>query len=119
MEGYDDVRPGHTQVAEWEDGGSGGTLDDYEIETGEYGMDMVEEDLHVGDVAVDSARITEEVLAGDRSDHFADAVELNAALRIYAGGDADSIEEGLEAARGAIADGSAAAVLSDLRGFGG
>jgi anthranilate phosphoribosyltransferase len=114
MEGYDDVRPGHTQVAEWT---RGEELDDYEIRTGEYGMEMVEEDLHVESVAGDSARITEGVLAGDRDGHFRDAIELNAAVRIYAGGDAASLEEGLEAGRAAIEDGSASAVLSDLRSF--
>jgi anthranilate phosphoribosyltransferase len=114
MEGYDDIRPGHTQVAEWT---RGEELADYEIRTGEYGMEMVEADLHVGDVAGDSARITESVLAGDREGHFRDAIELNAAVRIYAGGDAGSLEEGLEAGRAAIEDGSASAVLSDLRSF--
>ena len=115
MEGYDDIRPGHTQVAEW---ARGGELEDYEIRTGEYGMEMVEEDLHVGDVAGDSARITEAVFSGDREGHFRDATELNAAVRIYAGGDAGSLDEGLDIAREAIDDGSAAAVLSDLRSFG-
>ena len=53
----------------------------------------------------------------DRDDQFADAVALNAALRIYAREDVDSIDEGLDAAREAIADGSAAAVLEDLQAF--
>jgi anthranilate phosphoribosyltransferase len=116
MEGYDDIRPGHTQVAEW---ARGADLEDYEIRTGEYGMEMVEEDLHVGDVAADSARITEAVLAGDREGHFRDAIELNAAVRIYAGGNADSLDAGLSAARAVVEDGSAKAVLSDLRAFAG
>lgn len=113
MEGYDDIRPGLTKVAEW----SGGEFDDFEIQTGEYGMDFESEDLEVDDVADDSARITREVVAGDREDHFADAIALNAALRIYAREDADSIDDGLEAAREAIDDGSANAVLEELRTF--
>ena len=129
MEGYDDVRPGYTKVAEWDavggdatggedDAGSGSaSFGDFEIETAKYGMDLEEADLAVDDVAVDSAEITEEVLAGKRDGAFADAVAVNAALRIYAGEDADSIEEGLELAREAIDDGSAAAVLDDLREF--
>jgi anthranilate phosphoribosyltransferase len=116
MEGYDDIRPGHTQVAEW---ARGETLEDYEIRTGEYGMEMVEADLHVDDVGVDSARITEAVVSGERDGHFRDAIELNAAVRIYAGGDAASLEAGLEAGREAIDGGSAAAVLSDLRSLAG
>jgi len=113
MEGYDDIRPGFTKVAEWTDG----EFTDYGIETAEYGMDFEGEDLNVDDIAVDSAAITEEVVAGDRDDQFADAVALNAAFRIYAREDVDSIEDGLEAAREAIADGSAAAVLEDLQAF--
>ncbi|RAW45293.1 anthranilate phosphoribosyltransferase [Halorubrum sp. 48-1-W] len=131
MEGYDDVRPGYTKVAEWtaaEDGteegagadGAGSesaSFDDFEIETAEYGMDLEEDDLAVDDVAVESARITEEVLAGERDGPFADAVAVNAALRIYAREDADSIEDGLEAARAAVDDGSAHEVLEALRDF--
>jgi anthranilate phosphoribosyltransferase len=116
MEGYDDVRPGYTKVAEWNEGSE---MSDFEIETAEYGMDMENDDLAVDpdDVAGDSAQITREVLAGDREDHFADAIALNAALRIYAREDVDSIEAGLDAAREAIADGSAEAVLEDLQAF--
>ncbi|MGZ0748290.1 anthranilate phosphoribosyltransferase [Haloparvum sp. AD34] len=119
MEGYDDIRPGYTKVAEWNAGADGSEpdFDDFEIETAEYGMDFESEDLEVDDVAADSAEITEDVLAGDREDRFADAIALNAAVRIYAREDADSLEDGLEQARAAIADGSAAAVLEELRDF--
>ncbi|WP_122088025.1 anthranilate phosphoribosyltransferase [Halalkalicoccus subterraneus] len=113
MEGYDDVRPGLTKVAEWRDG----DFSDFEIETEEYGMDFESEDLEVADVGDDSAAITREVLSGDRTDGFADAVALNAALRIYARGDVESIDAGLETAREAIDDGNAEAVLDDLRAF--
>ncbi len=113
MEGYDDIRPGYTKVAEWSDG----EFTDFEIETPDYGMDFENEDLEVGDVAVDSARITEEVLAGDRDDRFADAIALNAALRIYARQDVDELDEGLELARSAIKSGDAEAVLEELQAF--
>ena len=114
LEGYDDIRPGYTKVADWS---ADGDFDDYEIETAAYGMDFEEEDLQVDDVAEDSARLTREVVAGDRTDHWYDAVALNAAVRIYARGDADSLDAGLDAAHAAIDDGSAAAVLDDLRAF--
>jgi anthranilate phosphoribosyltransferase len=114
LEGYDDIRPGYTKVADWS---ADGDFADYEIETATYGMDFEEADLQVDDVAADSARLTREVVAGDRTDHWHDAVALNAAVRIYAGGDADSLDSGLDAARAAISDGSAAAVLDDLRAF--
>jgi len=134
MEGYDDVRPGYTKVAEWdatggsdgegesagdaaEAGSDGASFDDFEIETADYGMDLEEADLAVDDVAVESAEITEAVLSGERDGAFADAVAVNAALRIYAREDADSIEAGLTAAREAIDDGSALDVLEALRAF--
>ncbi|MEZ3142618.1 anthranilate phosphoribosyltransferase [Halobaculum sp. MBLA0143] len=119
MEGYDDIRPGYTKVAEWDADGDAGdsSFTDYEIETPEYGMDFEEADLEVDDVAADSAAITEAVVTGERTDQFADAVALNAAFRIYARGDAGSLETGLERARAAIDDGDAAAVLDDLRAF--
>ncbi|ELY47673.1 anthranilate phosphoribosyltransferase [Natronorubrum sulfidifaciens] len=115
MEGYDDIRPGYTKVAEWDEGND--ELEDYEIETAEYGMEMENEDLEVDDVTADSASITEAVLAGERDDEFADAIALNGAFRMYARQDVDSLEEGLETARDVIADGSAEAVLEELRAF--
>ncbi|MFC6837661.1 anthranilate phosphoribosyltransferase [Halomarina ordinaria] len=113
MEGYDDIRPGSTKVAVWD----GGELSDFDIETAEYGMDFTSEDLAVDDVADDSAAITEAVLTGAREDRFADAVAVNAAVRIFARDDADTLEEGLEMARAAIDDGSAAETLERLRAF--
>ncbi|PGF15669.1 anthranilate phosphoribosyltransferase [Natrinema sp. CBA1119] len=119
MEGYDDIRPGYTKVAEWDrDGDDGGdSFEDYEIETANYGMAMEAEDLEVDDVTADSASITEAVLSGDREGHFADAIALNGAFRMHARQDVDSLEDGLERAREVIADGSAEAVLEDLRAF--
>ena len=133
MEGYDDIRPGYTKVAEWtreprsgserasgdDEDPRAGEFTDYEIETPNYGMDFENEDLEVNpdDVAGDSAKITKEVLAGDREDQFADAIALNAAFRIYAREDVDDLDAGLEKAREVIADGSAEAVLEDLQAF--
>lgn len=113
LEGYDDVRPGHTTIAEWRDE----AFDDWAIETADLGMALERDDLAVDDVAADSAAITESVLAGDREDGFADAVALNGALRIYAGGAAGTVEAALELSRGLLLDGSARAVLEDLRAF--
>jgi anthranilate phosphoribosyltransferase len=115
MEGYDDVRPGSTIVGEWNEGAD--DLDDFEIETANYGMDFESEDLQVDDVAADSAAITEAVLAGERDDQFADAVALNASLRMYAREDVETLDEGLDVARETIASGDAAAVLEELQAF--
>jgi anthranilate phosphoribosyltransferase len=57
------------------------------------------------------------VIAGERDDQFADAVALNAALRLYAREDAPDLETGLETARETIASGDAAAVLDELQSF--
>ncbi|GAD52895.1 anthranilate phosphoribosyltransferase [Halarchaeum acidiphilum MH1-52-1] len=113
LEGYDDVRPGSTTVAEWD----GDALDDFTIETDDYGMAMEDADLEVADVAADSAAITEDVLTGERTDGFADAVALNAALRLYAAEDVADIADGLDVARDAIETGAAAEALADLRAF--
>ncbi|AUV83146.1 anthranilate phosphoribosyltransferase [Salinigranum rubrum] len=115
MEGYDDIRPGYTKVAEWTEG----EFTDYEIETAEYGMDFEYDDLGVDpdDVAGQSATITREVIAGERDGDFADAVALNAAFRIYARDDVDSLDAGLERARDVIESGDAVAVLEDLQAF--
>ncbi|MFT4948922.1 MAG: anthranilate phosphoribosyltransferase [Natronomonas sp.] len=121
LEGYDDIRPGTTVVAEYDRAragdGDNGAFTDYEVETAEYGMDFEREDLAVGDVAADSAAVTESVLAGERDDHFADAVALNAAVRMYARGDVATIEDGVGLARDAVEDGSAQARLARLREF--
>ena len=112
LEGYDDIRPGTTVVAEYD-----GEFDDYEIETEAYGMDFEREQLAVEAVASDSATLTKKVLSGDRDGAFADAIALNAAMRIYAGGTADSLDTGLELAREAITNGSAAERLDALQQF--
>ncbi|MFO7927862.1 MAG: anthranilate phosphoribosyltransferase [Halobacteriota archaeon] len=114
LEGYDDIRPGSTKVAVWDHGSE---IEDFDIETPEYGMDLESDDLGVDDVAVDSAAITEEILRGDRRDQFADAVAVNAALRIYAGGGVSDISEGLDVAREAIESAEPADRLDALRAF--
>jgi anthranilate phosphoribosyltransferase len=92
-------------------------MDDFTIETPEYGMDFESEDLGVEDVAHDSARLTEQVLAGEREDAFADAIALNGAFRIYARDDCEDLEAGLATAREVIDSGAAADRLEALRGF--
>jgi anthranilate phosphoribosyltransferase len=115
MEGYDDIRPGYTKVAERDLAEA--SVTDYEIETAAYGMDFESDDLAVGDVAADSAGLTDSVLAGEQDGVFADAIALNAAMRIYAGGEVEHIEAGLDRAREALASGEAGARLDELRAF--
>ncbi|MFW6436225.1 MAG: anthranilate phosphoribosyltransferase [Halococcoides sp.] len=113
LEGYDDVRPGSTAIAEFD----GTATTDREIQTAEYGLAADRAALAVDDVAADSATITEAVLAGEQTGPFRDAVLVNAALRLYAGGEADSIASGVEMATEAIDSGAAAATLEALQAF--
>lgn len=117
MEGYDDIRPGYTKVAEWDREGDDDGVIDYEIESTSFGLDFESEDLAVNDVPDDSARVTEEVLSGERNDHFHEGIVLNAAMRIYAKGEVSEIDDGIRLAREAIADGRAEKTLESLRSF--
>jgi anthranilate phosphoribosyltransferase len=124
LEGYDDVRPGTARVAEWaadsgdvDSGEDAAEVETRELPTADHGVDCDIADLEVGDVAADSARIAEQVVAGERDDEFADAVALNAGLRVYARGDAEDVAAGVEMARDAVADGAAGDVLGRLRAF--
>jgi len=114
MEGYDDLRPGYTKLAEWteEDG-----ISDDEIETAKYGMDIENEDLYVDDVDAGSAEITQRILEDDLEGPFQQATLLNAGLRIYAGGDASSLSQGLEEAEEVLESGAPEQVLDKLRQF--
>jgi anthranilate phosphoribosyltransferase len=58
----------------------------------------------------ENAQVTQAVLAGEHGPR-ADLVLINAGAAIYAGGGAESVVEGVEAAREAIASGDAAAAL--------
>ena len=113
IEGYDDVRPGYTKVAEWD----GDEISSWEIEPEDLNLTFEMDDLEVEDVPTDSARITREVLDGVREGPFVEATLLNAALRLYAMQEVEDIEAGLDRARTVIADGSAKDLLHELQAF--
>ncbi|MFC7073799.1 anthranilate phosphoribosyltransferase [Halovenus rubra] len=113
-EGNGDVRHGRVPLAELHP-------DADEIATSKFdpanlGFDFDRSDIEVDNVRSDSARATEAVLAGERTDSLADAVAVNAGIRIYAGGDVDSIAEGVEVAAATIDSGEAEDTLAALRG---
>ncbi len=112
LEGYDDIRPGYTKVVEWD-----GSLNDYTIESSDYGMDFDRKDLKVENVAKDTAKITKEVFNGERKDQFFDAICLNAAFRLYADRTVNEIKEGIEMSKNAIGDGLAKKTLKTLIEF--
>lgn len=112
LEGYDDIRPGYTKLVEW-----GGEFEEDEVSVGDYGAEFEREALELDDVAAGSARVTEEVLAGERTegDPFADAVAINAALRVYARNDAETLRDAVNEVREVIRDGKPAEVLEEVR----
>lgn len=111
LEGYDDVRPSTAPVVVWEDG----ELRDFEVDPGEFGLSFERRDLELERPRAGSAKVTEEVLRGERTDGFHDAVVLNAALRVYASGDAGSLGVAVDVARGVLRDGDVGEKLFELR----
>ena len=62
----------------------------------------------------ENAAVTRGILAGEITDARADVCLMNAGAAIYIGGAADSIADGIAAARRTIADGSALRKLEDF-----
>ncbi len=113
MEGYDDVRPGFTEVVEWD----GDELSSREIETARFGLDAETDELHVENPSETSVRLTEELITGNRINPFLDAVLLNSAILLYAGKEVDQIGEGVDRARTIIENGGAAERLRELQNW--
>jgi anthranilate phosphoribosyltransferase len=113
LEGYDDVRPDRTTVVEWR----GGDLAERRLAAGDLGVEFDREDLAVADVAHESAALTEAVLAGEETGPIADAVALNAAIRLYAGGATESVAHGVEIARERLDGDAPMDRLDALRGL--
>ena len=89
---------------------NGDAIERYTVSPGDVGLDIAPEDAVAGGTPDLNARLTREILAGAPSPH-ADLAFLNAGAAIYAAGRADSIGEGVEAARAACGDGAAAGTL--------
>jgi len=111
LEGYDDLNPRRTKMVEWRDG----AVREFELEPATLGFTFTRKAVQVKNLPETSARITREVLSGARRDHFANAVALNAALRIYAGSDQTSLGEALAVAQSVIQGGQGMAVLEQLQ----
>ena len=97
----------------------GAEISRYTVAPQEVGVEAAEaadfeRDCGGGEPA-DNAQLTRAILAGETSSMgrpgAGELAVLNAGAAIYAGGGADSIADGVEAARAAIADGRAAAAL--------
>lgn len=89
---------------------NGDAIERYSVSAADVGLEEAPEQAVAGGGPQDNARITRAILAGEPGPR-SDLVLLNAGAAIYAGGRADSIGAGVEAAREAIAAGAAASTL--------
>jgi len=100
---------GRSRVAEWD----GAEVREYEVDPEELGISRAQPlDITGGSVAQNARKVLA-VLEGSPGP-AADIVLLNAAAAIYAGGVADSLDEGLDQARESIDSGAARACLERL-----
>jgi len=93
-----------------------GEVREWQLDPGELGIEPCSPGALAGGTPEDNARAIREVFAGAR-DPRRDAILLNAAGAIAAGGHAEDLREGLELARGAVDSGAAAARLEELAAF--
>ena len=100
---------GETHILEMENG----TLREYSLVPGDFGLDLAEPDDLKGGDTVQNARTMLSVLKGERSPR-ADVVALNAAAAIYVAGKAASIRDGLEISQNVLMSGKALAKLREF-----
>ena len=90
-------------------------LEDEEVRPRDFGLHHAEvEDLRGGDAATNAA-ILEAILAGKETGPKRDMILMNSGAALACAGLADNMGDGIEIARGVIADGSAAERLALLR----
>jgi anthranilate phosphoribosyltransferase len=108
--GIDELSPvGPSRVSEVVDGG----VRDRIVDPQELGIEPTSLEELAGGAPAENAAAIRGVFAGERGG-AREAVLLNAAGAIAAGGHADDLREGLELARGALDSGAAAARLDEL-----
>jgi anthranilate phosphoribosyltransferase len=111
-EGLDEIGVhGETRVAEVD----GETVEQYRIGPEDLGLDEHPIEAVAGGEPAENARDMQGILEGSVDGAKRDVVVANAGAAVYVAGEASSIEDGVEAADAAIADGGAAEKLADLR----
>jgi anthranilate phosphoribosyltransferase len=90
-----------------------GAITTYEVSPQDFGMDCVDAQTLAGGDAAENASILTAVLEGEVGPR-ADVVALNAAAAIVAGGMAEDLAAGVEAARASISSGQARESLTRL-----
>jgi len=113
-EGLDEISiSGETLVGELRDG----QVTEYTLHPGQFGMTTHDiAALRVNDVEESKARVLK--VLDNQPGPERDIVTLNAGAAVYAAGVTDSLAEGVEKAREAIASGAARAKLAELVAFG-
>ncbi len=108
LDGGDELPLAPVAVADYQQGGVG----KYTLAPGDYGL--AEAAHHPCETPAETAHLTRLLLIGEDASH-ADAVIYNAGVRIYLGGGADSIGDGIALARETLASGAAATKLESLK----
>jgi anthranilate phosphoribosyltransferase len=110
--GLDEISPlGLTRVVEIKQGAS----TEWTIDPSAYGLSYSDPSALAGGDPGENARIISEVLGGQGTEAARAAVVLNAAAAIYVSGQVQSYEEGVSAAKQALAEGRGLAALGRLR----
>jgi anthranilate phosphoribosyltransferase len=92
---------------------SGGNIRRYTVSVADVGLAAADPADLAGGTPSENAATTRRILAGERGAPR-DLAVLNAGAAIYAGGRAETLEEGVRAAERAIDDGAAASILDRL-----
>jgi anthranilate phosphoribosyltransferase len=95
---------------------NGDAIERYTVSAGDVGIPAAPEDAVAGGTPDVNARVTRAILGGESSPH-ADLAYLNAGAAIYAAGLAETLAEGVEAAREACTSGAAANTLEAYVGL--
>ncbi len=112
-DGYDEISPtAPTDVVEID---AAGKLDSYTIDPKDFGMFLAEGDSLAGGSADENVRLAQDMLDGSGRPALVAAVVLNAAAALYIFGSTNSIGEGVALARTALADGSVARKIDEVR----
>lgn len=117
IEGSDEIRPGKAQLSEWR---AGGEVVSTQVDSAALGLDCAIADANASErepetLIAESAQRIESLARGEAPTGYRDLVLLNAALRLYAGGLASTMEEGTQQARRALDNGGVGRVLTAWR----
>ncbi len=113
-DGLDEITTtGPTSIAETRDG----NVRIYEVTPEQLGVPRAQPEDLLGGEPEENAELMRKVLGGEPGP-LADVTAVNAGAALYVAARADSLESGVETARAALANGSAAAKLEQLCAFG-